>query len=233
MVGLYGQVDVGQVRASDRAQQFLRSLIFSGCFGPQDRLPSERELAAHLGISRITLREALKSLEAAGYLVTTVGANGGTKVSDVDALSRCWGRWAHEHYGELEGLFEFQLAVETAQASLAALKRTAEDLKSLETPHPPACKDFRLLQRWHVAFHTSLAKAAHNEYLERAMAEIRSQLFLPVQEALRAKGWDTITAVHDDILSAVRDQDAARAAEAMRLHLEYTQEHLLEVFTSR
>ena len=67
--------------ASDSAVHYLRSLIFTGELGPGDRLPPERELAERLGISRITLRLALKSLESTGFIVTTRGARGGSRVN--------------------------------------------------------------------------------------------------------------------------------------------------------
>jgi DNA-binding FadR family transcriptional regulator len=68
--------------ASDRAVRYLRAMIFSGQLRAGDRLPPERDLGAHLGISRMTLRLALKVLESTGYIVTTRGSQGGSRVSE-------------------------------------------------------------------------------------------------------------------------------------------------------
>jgi GntR family transcriptional regulator, transcriptional repressor for pyruvate dehydrogenase complex len=78
--------------ASEKAAWFIRPMIFSGELGPGDRLPPGTDLAARLGISIVTphtLRVALKSLEAADYIVTSRGADGGSNVSDRETLSRC------------------------------------------------------------------------------------------------------------------------------------------------
>src|SRR5665648_841520 len=74
--------------ASENAAWFIRAMIFSGELGPGDRLPPGRDLAARLGISIVTLRVALKSLEAAGYIVTSRGARQRIVKRDVPAQHR-------------------------------------------------------------------------------------------------------------------------------------------------
>ena len=106
--------------ASESAERYVRALIFWGELGPGDRLPPATELAALLGISRVTLRIALRSLESTGYLVTTRGAHGGSRVSDLQTLQKCWDQWMAEHRDELDDIFEFRLTVETRLAELAA-----------------------------------------------------------------------------------------------------------------
>ena len=110
--------------ASESAERYVRALIFWGELGPGDRLPPATELAALLGISRVTLRIALRSLEGAGYLVTTRGAHGGSRVSDVRALQKCWHRWMTEHSGELDDIFEFRITIETAARRAGRRRRT-------------------------------------------------------------------------------------------------------------
>ncbi len=138
---------IAHTRASDTARQFILSRIFTGELGPGDRLPNERELSAQLGISRLTLREALKSLETAGYLVTKVGAQGGTRVSDAQALTRCFDEWLRAQGERLKDLLETHGIIEVAIASLAAERRTETDLRAMEAaqvpPMPPddLCKN--------------------------------------------------------------------------------------------
>ena len=83
--------------ASESAERYVRALIFWGELGPGDKLPPATELAARLGISRVTLRLALRSLESTGYLITTRGAHGGSRVTDVASLTRCWTQWMAAH----------------------------------------------------------------------------------------------------------------------------------------
>ena len=98
--------------ASDSAVRYLRAMIFSGELRPGDRLPPERDLGARLGISRMTLRLALKALESTGYIVTTRGSHGGSRISDAESLFRCWKQWMRQHSDELDDIFEYRTTVE-------------------------------------------------------------------------------------------------------------------------
>ncbi len=131
--------------ASDRAVRFLRAMIFCGELRPGDRLPPERDLGARLGISRMTLRLALKVLESSGYIVTTRGSHGGSRVNDVDSLFRCWKQWMQQHSQELEDIFELRVTVEARLAALAAERRTEEDSQEHESGHRQRSADQRLV----------------------------------------------------------------------------------------
>lgn len=210
---------IEQTRASDSARKLVLSLIFSGEMGPGDRLPPERELAVQLGISRITLREALKSLEAAGYLVTKVGAHGGTRVNDLPALERCFDEWVRAQGDQLDSLIEYHNIIESAIAELAAERRTDEDLARLEAARIPENPSRELLVQRHREFHTALALAAKNPQLMDAMVSVRREIFVPLDHVMDDHRVDVIRENHERILAAVRDRDPKRAAEEMRRHL--------------
>jgi DNA-binding FadR family transcriptional regulator len=80
------------------------------------------------------------------------------------------------------------------------------------------------LIRWHTAFHDALGAATHNERLQRAVRELGSEIFLPVLQVHDEQLLTEIRALHQGMLEAVRDHDAARAERLMREHLEYTEE---------
>ena len=210
---------IEQTRASDSARLFLRSLIYTGVLGPGDLLPPERQLAAQLGISRITLREALKSLEGAGYLVTKVGAKGGTRVADIPSLKRCFDAWLKTQTDQLESLFEWNRIVEMASASMAAERRTGDDLRQLMSTRIPENPTRSLALRQHNAFHETLARATHNLPVVKAVLEIRRQIFVPIDYLMDGSHIREFREDHDRILEAVRDQDPARAAAEMDQHL--------------
>ncbi len=210
---------IEQTRASDSARRLVLALVFSGEMGPGDRLPSERELAAQLGISRITLREGLKSLEAAGYLVTKVGAHGGTRINDLPALERCFAEWTRAHGDQLDSLLEYHSIIETAIASLAAERRTDEDLERLERARIPENPTRALVVERHKEFHNVLAHAAQNPHLAEAAVMARREIFVPLDHLIDKHRVDIIRENHDRILAAVRDRDPARAAAEMRNHL--------------
>ena len=210
---------IEQTRASDSARRLVLALIFSGEMGPGDRLPPERELAAQFGISRITLREALKSLEAAGYLVTKVGAHGGTRVNDLSALERCFDEWIRAHGDQLDSLLEYHRIIETAIASLAAERRTEADLRRLEAARIPENPARSMVAERHKEFHNALAQAARNPHLCEAAAAVRREIFVPLDHVIDKDRVDEIRESHDRIFAAVRAGDPALAATEMRNHL--------------
>lgn len=208
--------------ASDSAIRFLRAMIFSGELGPGDRLPPERDLGARLGISRMTLRLALKALESTGYIITTRGSHGGSRVADADSLVHCWNHWMRRHADELDDIFEFRQTVETRLAALAAQRRTEDDLELIERALAKAGQP----QEWSSRFrmdmdiHRNIARAARSPRLERAMLAARGELFIPVDLALLEDRENQVHDTHAAILAAIRDRDPATAADEMRRHIE-------------
>jgi GntR family transcriptional repressor for pyruvate dehydrogenase complex len=210
--------------AGDQATRFLRSLIFTGELRPGDRLPPERTLSTDLGISRVTLRLALKALEGAGYILATRGGNAGWRVNDLEALLRCWGNWAHEHFDEVEDIFELRTTVETRIAWLAAERRTPDELRAIEAADAMFREVRASLFRWDVEFHDALARAAHSRRLEEIMIGVRGELFLPVDQALHEHRVNDVHSFHTSIVDAVRQQDAPLAASLMHAHITDTRD---------
>lgn len=209
--------------ASDAAAHYIRSLIFAGILEPGDRLPVERELADQLSLNRVTLRIAKKSLEATGFLTTSRGVHGGSRVTDAATLRRLWADWMRTHAAELRDTFEYWALIETKIAALAAERRTEDDLHRLDL----AVVDFgstvdSVLQR-HGGVHSLLADAAHNRRLARALDQVRGEIFQPVRQALDGHLMSEIQEMHRGIVEAVRAADAGQAEERMRAHIEYTQ----------
>lgn len=209
-----------QPSASEIAERYLTSLIFSGQLGPGDKLPSERELAAHFGIARITLRAALRSLENRGFLVIKIGSKGGAWINEVGVIQTRWEEWMRTHKDQIREILDFRRVVETEIAALAAQRRTAKDLKLLDAIQGHGARPMVSPVHPYFGFHDALAKAAHNRYLEEAMLITRSELFLPAGWGLADRRRDNVAGVHDRILEAVRDKDPVRAVAEMATHIE-------------
>ena len=212
--------------ASESAERYVRALIFWGELGPGDKLPPATELAEHLGISRMTLRIALRSLETAGYLVTTRGAHGGSRVSGLETLQRCWEQWMTEHSGELDDIFEFRITVERRLAELAAVRRTEADLEAMERALEKERGRGRRASLFQsdAGIHRSIAKAAHSERLALSMNVVRADLFLPVDEEILDSTEDEVFATHEQIMAAIADGDPERAAAAAEAHVQRVRE---------
>ena len=214
---------LGATNPSDSAAGLIRGMIFSGALGPGDWLPPGRELAAHLGISVLTLRVALKSLESTGYIVTSRGHQGGSRVTEIESLTRCWLDWWRDKSNEVDDMWTFREIIETKIAAFAATRRTESDLKAIETAlHVSAADDHTAILRWNDALHDALASAAHSDRLKRALIGVRQELFLPAGLLLRRHRGAELLASHTQIFEAVRDRDPERAAESMRSHLAWT-----------
>ena len=212
--------------ASDSAVHYLRAMIFAGELRPGDRLPPERELGARLGISRMTLRLALKVLESSGYIVTTRGSRGGSRVSDVDTLFKCWKQWMAQHHEELEDIFELRITVEARLAALAAQRRTDEDLLAMKeaiASEGPA-GDYSSLFRADMDLHRAIARAARSPHLEKAMTIARGEQFVPVDIMHLDNNDPRIHDTHQTIIDAIQAGDGIRAEAEMRRHITHVRE---------
>lgn len=197
----------------DQAIEGMRALLASGEWSLGTRIPPEPVLAAHLGVSRNTVREAVKALAHVGVLEVRRGD--GTYVAattEVQALIR---RQAERV--EIEHLLEVRHAIEVRAAALAAGRRTQGDLAALDAT---AARRLAALDAGDgaafvdadVDFHVAVVAAAHNPLL--------SELYDGLVETLRAsiddpmQGYPPMHAEHDAVLEAIRRGDADGAAAA-------------------
>ena len=172
---------VRQARASGEIVSQIERAIFDGELQTGDRLESERELAERFGVSRITVRDALRVLEARGLVHVKVGASGGAFVSDtnVDQVAESISTMIQLRRMTLSGVAEARTVVETATSELAAeradaaailrIEQTVEKGRSVvreQAPHTEASMDF----------HVAVADAAKNELLAATVAAYRDLL---------------------------------------------------------
>jgi GntR family transcriptional regulator, L-lactate dehydrogenase operon regulator len=199
----------------------LGQAIRLGAIPIGERLPTERELHERLGVSRITIREALRALERAGYIEVRRGRNGGAYVLRTDAPEPETDDWSTAE--QLQSAIDFRRAIEPTIAELAAKRRddqalglAGELLKSSEEVELTAYRaaDSR--------FHLALAAMADSPSLAAASADVQLQhteiitsrrLFLP--ESMRHSHEQ-----HHKILEAIRERDSVSARVAMVEHLE-------------
>src|SRR5437762_14335121 len=168
-------VNVRSIRRSVRAPRVtegaidkIRERIVSGAWGPGDRLPKESELAAELGLSRNSLREAVRALSQLRVLEVRQGD--GTYVSSLEPglLLESTGFISHLLLGETElELYEVRRILEAAAAALAAGRIDAEEKLDLGQilDRMRAAQTVEELVEADVAFHAVIAKAAGNAVL--------------------------------------------------------------------
>jgi DNA-binding FadR family transcriptional regulator len=212
----------------------LRALIDQGEFPPGARLPAERELAEKLGISRPTVREALIALEVEGRVRIRVGS--GIYVAEAPPKPQ-----APPQMLQAEGPFEVLQArqlIETTIAAKAALEATAEDiaglaqiLQRMTEPDQPNLHYIRLDRE----FHVGLAGILGNGLLVRVVGELFDQRVNPFFSQLashfeNSNSWSLAIAEHDHIVERIAARDADGAGEAMRHHLQASQDRFSQSF---
>lgn len=147
LTGLLRPVREGN--AFEETVERLLTVIKLGVVGPGERFPAERELAAQLGISRPTLREAIRELQQAGYVESRRGRSGGTFVTGAPPAPdrRELRRLAREDGDKLSDALTFRLVIETGAAEALAQfmarpsarsRRRAQPGSHLSGPYPPA-----------------------------------------------------------------------------------------------
>lgn len=229
---------VRTARASQDIVQQIKTHIFDGKLAPGDRLPTEKELAEQFGLSRITVRDALRVLESQGLISIKVGAGGGAFVTDpatqsanelVTDLLRLQRATTHE-------LVEARIVIETAIVTFAAERATPDDLAAMQEAIN-AARAARTTGKTHftlysVDFHVALAKAAKNQVLEFTVDSFRT-LFYETLEKLMPNDLMAQRAIedHQSLLDAIAAHDAKRAREIMREHLSYFEERARKLDT--
>ncbi len=220
---------LGQVRAGNAFEETVERLltvIKLGVVGPGERFPAERELAVLLGISRITLREAIKALQQAGYVESRRGRFGGTFVTYTrPAPSRGeLRRLTREDDGRIADALTFRMAVETGAAQILAQAGGGYDsdvlLSRLASVNGAVPNDYR---RMDTLFHLAIAELTGSSLLAAACADARMRLndLLNAIPVLR-HNIDHTAAQHTAIVDAILSGDAAQARRAVAEHLEGT-----------
>lgn len=216
---------IGQTGSiSDRIERQILDLIQAEELKPADRLPSERELAALLGVSRPSVREAVKSLEAQGRVHVRHGQ--GVFVASPRSQQDLRAALA-QHEVTLGELFAMREVLEVPAAGwaatagektrIAAAAAALTELNRTIRNNPP---DFPLLEKLDAAFHMRIVEAAGNRFLRQTLGVLQEMLAAGMETTLLVPGrLEKSREEHDRILVALRSGDAAAARAAARRHI--------------
>ncbi len=213
-------------KASDILAEQLRDLILNGAISPGGALPPERELVVNSGLSRSSVRDALRMLEVEGLIVTKPGRSGGSivRLPGRETVARPLELYVKSHEIHLESLLDCRLAVEPFLASRAAQNHTDEDLSLIKDIHArflATTDNIAEYKRLNLEWHLAIAQASHNELLIALMEAIS-------QPILEADGYHQVTTeairieakkAHSAILDAIESRNADQAHSRMARHL--------------
>ena len=212
----------------------LMAAFTSGQIAPGTRLPSERTLAASLGVGRSAIREALAALEILGIVIVRPGSGTYLRGGASELLPRTlsWGLMLGEP--RTRELVELRSGLEVQAAELAAERITDEALERLAgyvATMSDSLHDFEAFREADARFHREIALASGNSVLEDLLQSIRSLLRIWMDRGLAdEESAATAAREHGEVLTALRRRDPALVRSVMSAHMDTASRRLLEDF---
>lgn len=230
---------VKQKKISDIIYEQIKEMILDNNLPPGEKLPPERTLAAQLGVSRPSLREALQKLEIQGFLEQVQG--GGTYVKSITTgnLENAFEEFIKQD-DALGQLMEVRKILETWSARTAAERANEEEIAQMEeylSQMKEALDDSKLGYVADANFHKVVSYSTHNlllihimnsiyEWIEKISFEVRSKLFKDTAK------FESLYNQHSAVFEAIKNRDADGAYEAMLVHMDYIIDEICEIVNS-
>ena len=218
------------VKAYEQVADILRRRVVAGELEPGARLPTETMLATEFGVSRATVREALRLLGAQSLVRTAKGATGGSYVTvpslrNLSASLRSGiGLLADAQDVSLEELLEARQLLEVPAARLAAVRHRAEDVERLRAAIPGRPLELGARERfaYNADFHSIVLEASGNVLLLLAAQPVFEVLQNRlVRSTLGVRSQRTINAHHRSIAAAIEAGNEDAAGGEMHDHVEF------------
>lgn len=232
---LSGLQPVPRQRYVERIADQLEQFVINEELQVGDALPSERELAAQLAVSRTILRGAISMLVQKGLLEVRPGSGTYVAKPSIDFLGDSLGYLIRHDRQALIDLVEIRLMLEVETAALAAERATAEDRARLVELHralEAAASDIEAFVEADLRCHIALAEIARNEILKRLLASLRDAMRSHI--VILSHEWQDhhlkeTVAYHGQIVDAISRGNSDGARRAMREHLKSVRQGLLEL----
>jgi GntR family transcriptional repressor for pyruvate dehydrogenase complex len=217
-------VDASQTLLSTLLADRIRVLILDGTFPAGRPLPAERPLAERFGVSRGSIRDAFRTLETIGLLVTRHGQGTFPQELDVDRLVAPLASVLSYRHDLQDELLDVRRMFEPAVARAAAMRVTDADLADLRRivdAQRRKLKNGRSALIEDTAFHAALARATRNRVVVSIMATLNDLLVESRKRTLKQKGRPRRSVLgHEAVVQALRRRDPDAAGEAMRAHID-------------
>jgi GntR family transcriptional repressor for pyruvate dehydrogenase complex len=218
---------IKHTRVSDEIVNQFKGLISEGKLKPGDRLPPERELIKQFGVSRPSLREALNSLVAVGFLEVKQAKRTFVKSVTSERMRDPLSLLIKADTQKIFDLIEVRKAIEASGAFHAAQRATEEDIKQLESIVEEMEKAFDEGRSWEkqdADFHLAMAQATHNTIQTHIMSTIHDLL----RESMERVFTDRVKVKkllqqHYRIFSAIKNHSPDKARERTLDHLNYVE----------
>lgn len=196
----------------------IRDAILSGKLKPGDRLASEKELIEQFGVSKATMREALRVLEVIGLLEIRKGISGGAFVAEVDMRTTLHAivNFLHFQTVSIKEITMLRYLIEPAVAQVAAVRRTSKDLEKLEQVIGAGITGGETEVSKEISFHRYLARMTENTILTLTIDMIDNLLkSMKKKIGLPPDFYGHVREAHTTILECLIQQDGLAAKIAM------------------
>lgn len=225
--GLFRPVSVGRI--SEIIVEQMRDLMRQGQLKPGDRLPPERDLCERFGVSRVTVREALRMLESSGLVQIRVGARGGAFVTapSSDRVGEGLTDMLTLSAISAADVTEVRMILEVGVVPIVCERATEQDLADLEeicARSEAALKSGEYSMRYSLEFHTRVAEATHNPAVVMLVESFREPIRMSLEQAreVAPEMGDLGTREHERFIEAIRRRAPEAATKIMREHLQRT-----------
>jgi GntR family transcriptional regulator, transcriptional repressor for pyruvate dehydrogenase complex len=221
---------VKKLRTHEYVLAAVEEQILSGRLKPGDKLPGERELSELLGVSRPSVREAMRALESLGIVTAAAGSGkkAGSTIANEPSIALSYFLRAHVGLANFKftDVIETRIALERATAEAAAERATAEDLEAFHKllDEMRADRNPGAFYERDSEFHVAIAKASGNamlsSFMEAVRGAIRQQM---VSATANSENWDEIVddliPQHEKIATAIEKGEAQRAGDLIVDHI--------------
>lgn len=215
----------------EHAVMALKEYIIGGGLSPGTELPPESEMAREMGISKFSLREALRVLQVIGLIEISQGRRTRVASHSIDPLislfelalkrSMVSQLLLVEARKSIEGHIARYAALRADAPHIDAMRRTIEDIKANR-------QDLDVCANRDIEFHNVLVSASKNAVFEIMLAPIMELLRDQRRDQIRTRGVDSVIEFHSKILSAVEERNPDKAEEYMAQHLMHAEEDVRE-----
>ena len=229
---MFKQIKIRKI--SEEIVDQIKTAILEGQLKPGDKLPPERELIKELGVSRVSLREALNSLESLGFIEIRQGGGSFVRSVVADRVKDPLNVMIKENINKVFDLIEVRKGLETWAASHAASQATERDIDSLakivETMEKEL-KERTFSYKSDADFHLAISLASHNTIQAHLMSTIYDLLseyllFLDEKTLSNQEIRNKLYHQHLRIFNAIKERNSEAAQKEVMEHLDFVEGEL-------
>ncbi|MCY6355041.1 FadR/GntR family transcriptional regulator [Clostridium sp. ZS2-4] len=223
-------------RVYEQVIEQVKQMVLNEELKKGDKLPSEKELSAQLGVSRASIREALRALEVIGLLDCRQGEGNFVKENLENSLFEPLSIMFMLNKSKPQEIFQLRTVIEVETAGLTAKLITEEELKELKRLMDIAknCEDEDEKYKLYKEFHYNIAKASKNLLILTILNTISTLSDSVINDARfrileNKNNKNIIDYHHQSIYRALAKHDSQEAAIGMGMHMELINENLTKV----